>query len=145
MSSQVGYSVLLHTPAHLCRRMLVKEEDPVRFGGRAFEQIFVIFGFNSVTSPREMINLFLEQSIDTSTEWRMGLVNSTSSSRKPTAAIRSDQFCTWMPIETFPIGLADWRAPISEFEFGCDGVRGVGKSACAACVACVQIQPAYSL
>ncbi|KAJ7288690.1 hypothetical protein C8J57DRAFT_1460136 [Mycena rebaudengoi] len=47
--------------------------------------------------------------------------------------------------ETFPIGLANRRPPISELEFGCDGFFGVRKSACSAGVACHQIQPALPL
>ncbi|KAJ7234551.1 hypothetical protein C8J57DRAFT_1249110 [Mycena rebaudengoi] len=47
--------------------------------------------------------------------------------------------------ETFPIGLANWLAPISEFEFGSDGFFGVRKSACSAGMACLQIQQALPL
>jgi hypothetical protein len=51
----------------------------------------------------------------------------------------------WWEEETFPIGLANRLAPISEFEFGSDGFFGVHKSACSAGVACPQIQPALPL
>jgi hypothetical protein len=47
--------------------------------------------------------------------------------------------------ETFPIGLANWLAPISEFEFGSDGFFGVRKSACSTGVACPQLQPVVPL
>ncbi|KAJ7235351.1 hypothetical protein C8J57DRAFT_1572094 [Mycena rebaudengoi] len=41
----------------------------------------------------------------------------------------------WPEESTFPIGLANRLAPISEFEFGSDGFFGVGKSTCSAGVA----------